>query len=413
MPKDLIKILIIGSVWPEPQSTAAGLRMIQLIQEFLKRDYTIRFVCAAQPTPYSANLNDLNIITENIILNDSSFDEQLKIWQPDIVIFDRFMTEEQYGWRVSENCPDAVKILDTEDLHFLRKARETAFKENRYLVFKDYFSTMFYREMAAMLRCDISLIISEFEYKLLTETFSVNPEALAYLPFFSETISDKDAMRMSGFIERKNFMTIGNFMHEPNWQSVLKLHKIWGEIKKVLPDSELHVYGSYVTPKAEQLHNPKIGFYIKGRAESVEKVMQEYRVCLAPIPFGAGLKGKLLDAMKNGLPSVTTPIGAESMCGKLDWNGLVCENDDDFIEKAVTLYNNEKIWNQSIENGFKIVNTVFAAHTHIESFFKQLEVLQNDLKKHRNQNFIGQILQYHTVQSTKYLSKWIEEKNRK
>lgn len=385
--------------------------MLQLIQEFLKKDYTIRFACAAQPTPFSADLTSLGIITENIILNDNSFDEQLKIWQPDIVIFDRFMTEEQYGWKVSENCPNAVKILDTEDLHFLRKARETAFKQNREVVFSDYMSDVFYRETASILRCDLSLIISETEIKLLTETFSVNPEILSYLPFFSIPVAKEDS-KLPHFKQRKNFMTIGNFLHEPNWQSVLKLHKIWAEIRKQLPDAELHIYGSYVTPKAQQLHSPKTGFYIKGRAEHVDEVMQQSRVCLAPIPYGAGLKGKLLDAMKNGLPSVTTPMGAESMFGDLDWNGFICENDRDFIEKAVMLYSNEEIWDKSVENGFKIVNTVFANRRHIESFFEQLEIIQKDLKKHRNQNFLGQILQHHTLQSTRYLSKWIEEKNK-
>jgi hypothetical protein len=68
-----------------------------------------------------------------IALNSSSFDVFVKQLQPSIVLFDRFMIEEQFGWRVAENCPNAVRILDTEDLHCLRLARQKAYKEKRNL----------------------------------------------------------------------------------------------------------------------------------------------------------------------------------------------------------------------------------------------------------------------------------------
>jgi hypothetical protein len=66
----------------------------------------------------------------SIELNSSSFDDFIGELKPDVVLFDRFMVEEQYGWRVAENCPNAIRILDTEDLHFLRNARHLVIKEN-------------------------------------------------------------------------------------------------------------------------------------------------------------------------------------------------------------------------------------------------------------------------------------------
>ena len=74
--------------------------------------------------------------------------------------------------------------------------------------------------------------------------------------------------------------------------------------------------------KVNQLHKPSEGFLIKGRAESVNEVMNKAKVCIAPIRFGAGIKGKLLEAMQNGLPSVTTSIGSEGMHLHNIWNGL-------------------------------------------------------------------------------------------
>ncbi len=262
------QLVIIGSVWPEPTSTAAGNRMLQLIALFQEQDYSITFLCSASPSEFSFDLNQISVETQSIQLNDSSFDLLIQKLNPAVVLFDRFMIEEQYGWRVMENCPNALRILDTEDLHFLRKAREIAYKQNRELVFEDYISDIFKREMASIYRCDLTLLISEYEMQLATETFKMDATFLYYLPFLSEK-TNPDAPK---FEDRQHFISIGNFLHEPNWQTVLQLKKHWKSIKEQLPDAELHVYGAYVSEKAKQLHNEKEGFLIKGRAKSVSEV---------------------------------------------------------------------------------------------------------------------------------------------
>ena len=400
-------LVIIGAVWPEPNSTAAGSRMLQLISLFQKQDYEITFLCSASKSDFSFDLSQISVKTKAIQLNDSSFDTEIKILNPNVVLFDRFMIEEQYGWRVMENCPNALRILDTEDLHFLRKAREIAFKQNRELVFEDYISDVFKREMASIYRCDLTLLISEYEMQLATETFKIDASILYYLPFLSEEIQTN----IPSFEERNHFVSIGNFLHEPNWQTVLQLKKYWKSIKKQLPEAELHVYGAYVSEKAKQLHNEKEGFLIKGRAESVADVYSKAKILLAPIPYGAGLKGKLFEAMQLGLPSITTKMGAEAMNGNLDWNGFITSDEADFIEKAVELYTNKSLWETAQKNGYKILEKRFKKEVFATDFMNRIEALQLDLKAHRNQNFLGQILQHQSLQSTKYMSKWIEAKN--
>lgn len=400
-------LVIIGAVWPEPTSTAAGSRMLQLISLFQKQDYEITFLCSASKSDFSFDLSQISVKTKAIQLNDSSFDAEIKSLNPDVVLFDRFMIEEQYGWRVMENCPNALRVLDTEDLHFLRKAREIAFKQNRELVFEDYISDIFKREMASIYRCDLTLLISEFEMQLATETFKIDPSLLFYLPFLSEEIQTN----IPSFEERNHFVSIGNFLHEPNWQTVLALKKCWKSIKKQLPEAELHVYGAYVSEKAKQLHNEKEGFLIKGRAESVLDVYSKAKTLLAPIPYGAGLKGKLFEAMQLGLPSVTTKMGAESMNGNIDWNGFITSDEADFVEKAIELYTNKNVWKTAQKNGYEIIEKRFKKELYETDFMNQVENLQENLNAHRNQNFLGQILQHQSLQSTKYMSKWIEAKN--
>lgn len=400
-------LVIIGTVWPEPTSTAAGSRMLQLISLFQKQDYEITFLCSASKSDFSFDLGTILVKTKAIQLNDSSFDAEIKSLNPDAVLFDRFMIEEQYGWRVMENCPNALRILDTEDLHFLRKAREIAFKQNRELVFEDYISDVFKREMASIYRCDLTLLISEYEMQLATETFKIDASLLYNLPFLSEKIQTD----IPSFEERNHFVSIGNFLHEPNWQTVLNLKKYWKSIKKLLPEAELHIYGAYVSEKAKQLHNEKEVFLIKGRAESVADVYSKAKVLLAPIPYGAGLKGKLFEAMQLGLPSVTTKMGAEAMNGNLDWNGFITSDEADFIEKAIELYTNKNVWETAQKNGYEIIEKRFKKEFYETDFMNQVENLQKNLNAHRNQNFLGQILQHQSLQSTKYMSKWIEAKN--
>ncbi len=401
-------LVIIGKVFPEPNSTAAGSRMLQLMDLFLAQNYQITFLSTASISENSFDLNSKNIQFQNILLNDNNFDDLIKKLNPEIVIFDRFTTEEQFGWRVSEKASNAVKILDTEDLHFLRNARETAFKQNKKIENSDLINDVFKRELASILRCDLSLIISEFEMNMLKNQFKIDEKILFYLPLFAEIKKSEIP-----FSERKNFVSIGNFLHEPNWQTVLQLKKIWKNIKKQLPEAEIHIYGAYATEKVFQLHNKKEGFFVKGRAENVESVFSQAKVLLAPIPFGAGIKGKLLESMQFGLPNVTSTVGAEAMHENFDWNGFITDNETEFVEKAVLLYQDENIWEKSQENGFQIVEKLFKKEIFERDFTAKIVWISEHLPKHRNTNFLGQILQHHTLQSTKYLSKWIEEKNSK
>ena len=397
-------LVIIGLVIPEPASTAAGHRMMQLIQLFSENDYKITFLTASNNVEFSEKIE-----IQKIEINNESFDEKIRSLSPDVVLFDRYVTEEQFGWRVSENCPNAVKIIDTEDLHFLREARRKAFVEKRIVERKDFINDIFVREIASILRCDLSLIISEFEYDLLVDDFKINSNLLFYIPFLAESF-EKSKMP---FEDRKHFVSIGNFLHEPNWQTVLKLKQIWKSIKKQLPEAELHIYGAYTSQKVLELHNEKDAFLVKGRADSVEEIFNQAKVLLAPIPFGAGLKGKLWESMKFGLPNVTSSIGAEAMHGDLPWNGFVEDFDEVFVDRAVELYQNQNLWNKAQENGYRILDFVYKKDLFADYFINKVSELMENLDNHRNENYLGKILQHHQLNSTKYMSRWIEAKNKK
>lgn len=407
-------VLVIGHVWPEPNTTAAGGRMLQLLEAFLGFGYQVSFACTASKTEYSKSLSEIGVKEEFIQLNHPSFDAFIENLNPDLVLFDRFMVEEQFGWRVAEFAPQAIRILNTEDLHSLRKAREEAIKDEvEFNIGQWKTHPLTLREVASIYRCDVSLMVSTFEMGILREQLQVPQGLLLHLPLMLEVPTAKNIKEWPSFDERQHFITVGNGKHAPNVDAIKILKKeIWPLIRNQLPNAKIYIYGAYLPQIIQEMHAPKQGFHIKGWVENLDKALQNSRVLLAPIQFGAGIKGKLQEAMKNGTPSVTTSIGAEGMHGDLPWNGAISDEWDTFANAAVELYQQRKLWEQAQHNGISLLHTCFDKEKLLDRLAKSIVKIGEKLDAHREQNFIGRLLQHQTLNSTKYMAKWIEAKNK-
>lgn len=400
-------LLIIGHTWPEPKTTGAGVRMMQLINTFINKNFKITFASTAEKTNYSEDLNLIGIQEVSIKLNDSSFDDFVKQLNPDVVVFDRFYTEEQFGWRVAEICPNAVRILDTEDLHFLRLEREEALKSNRNVNYTK--SAFALREIASIYRSDLSLIISKSEMELLQNTFKIEEKLLHYLPFYATKV---EVDKLPGFEKREHFIFVGNFKHKPNSDAIWEIKKnVWPKIAKTLPQAEIHFYGAYTDEKIKQLHNPKERFFINGWVEDITEVLKSARLMLAPLRFGAGLKTKFIDALQCGTPFVTTSVGIEGLGNIADFSNQISDDKEKLTDLAIKIYSDEILWQEIQNRGFEI-HKQFLSTFAFDDFFEKLKWLCDNIENHREENFTGAMLMHHTTQSTKYLSKWIEVKNK-
>ena len=406
-------VFFIGFVFPEPKSSAAGARIIQLIQLFKTQGYTVVFGSASKRTEHSFDLESIGVQEENLVLNDVRFDNFVEQLNPHIVVFDRFMTEEQFGWRISKCCPQAIRILDTEDLHFLRKARQE-YKVKTSSFSKEYLKTdVAKRELASILRSDLSLIISEVEMDILTTQLHIDSSLLLYLPFVLDGNAIPDVDNLIPFEQRRDFVFVGNFIHPPNSDTVFYLKTdIWPKLHKILPDAALHVYGAYTKPKHLNLQNKKQKFFVHGYVDDIDEVLSSAKILLAPLQFGAGLKGKLVDAMRNGTPCAMSSIAAEGVFGKYPRNGFVSDDETVFIENAIELYTNKDLWLFAQSNGIAVLQQRFLKDQFALTLFNTIQYLKNHLDAHRLQNFTGILLQHHSMQSTKYFSKWIEAKNK-
>jgi hypothetical protein len=427
MPSSPLRVLVIGYVWPEPRSSAAGGHMMQLLEAFLDAGWHVTFASPARLGEHKADLASLGIAEQPITLNDSSFDAFVTGLDPQIVLFDRFMMEEQFGWRVAQHCPHALRLLETCDLHALRDARQRLLKARlKDNSDADDFSQLFedatrrvyppmaeadtaQREIASIYRSDLSLMISDAELNLLAGQFNVPGSLLHWCPLMLQPLAEPTP----GFEEREHFLSIGNFRHEPNWDAVLWLKQtLWPMIRQRLPHAQLHLYGAYTPPKATALNNPRQGFRVMGWAEDALEVMRQSRVNLAPLRFGAGIKGKLADAMLCATPSVTTPIGAEGMHGTLPWPGAIGQTATQLADAAVHLYSDPHSWAQAGQRATMLVTARFDRDFHTRALIERLEALLAGLHEHRLQNFTGTMLRHHHHKSTQYMAQWIEAKNR-
>ncbi|WPJ96476.1 glycosyltransferase [Coraliomargarita algicola] len=393
--------LIIGKVWPEPSSTAAGRRTHDLITALQLGGWQVHFASAAQRGMYALDLDALNVETHNIAVNDSAFDHWIASLAPELVVFDRFMTEEQFGWRVAQHCPDALRVLDTSDLHCLRMARQQALKSGAALNLRNETAL---REIASIYRSDLTLMISEYEMELLRREFSIEEELLSYWPF-AVTLPESSAC----FEAREHFILIGSFLHPPNLDAARWCRQsLWPKIRAVLPNAELHCFGSYGERYAGELHAPKEGFHYKGRAEDALETMAKYRINLAPLRYGAGLKGKVFDGFLTGTPTVMTPIAAEGICSQEEW---VHSEVDALVADAVELYENLAAWQLRQARERALCEARFSAAHWQPQLMQSIRTAIDERDRRRQQNFIGQMLHHHQHRSTEFMSRWIEAKN--
>ncbi|MDO7640760.1 MAG: glycosyltransferase [Reinekea forsetii] len=400
-------VLLIAKNWPEPNSTAAGRRSLDLLALLQTRGYVIHVACAAEPTPFQTDLSALGIQTHAIAVNDADFDPWLADLAPAIVIYDRFVMEEQFGWRVQTQLPQAMTLIDTSDLHCLRVARETALKGEQPI---DLFNAIALREIAAISRTDISVMISQTEIDLLHQHFHISRDKLLYLPFL---VTPPDPLRQPGFDAREHLVMIGGFKHEPNRDATRWLKTvIWPILRPLLPNKcEMHVYGAYADHAMNQLQARKDQFFIKGRSADALATLSQYRLNLAPLRFGAGQKGKILEGWLTGTPTLTTPIGAEAMASESQLGYRPSANPDEFAQLVAAAYHDSSRWAELQSNGYRILEQNFARSLFAHPFLERVDQIRATLSEHRQANFWGRLLTQNQYRATEYMSRWIELKN--
>jgi glycosyltransferase involved in cell wall biosynthesis len=188
---------------------------------------------------------------------------------------------------------------------------------------------------------NVVLTISEYEKEVLNKEFPDTKVIIMPTFIYDRTFP---LGRECPFEERKDILFVGGFLHNPNIDGVAWFVKdILPLIQEKLPDVVFNVIGSGAPPEIKSLESKNVrilGYVSEGE---LEEYYLNSRLVVAPLRFGAGVKGKIIEAIAYGLPVVTTPIGAEGIQDQ-DNILLVGETDHQFVERTVNLYNNKEEW---------------------------------------------------------------------
>ncbi|OQR94313.1 hypothetical protein THRCLA_08195 [Thraustotheca clavata] len=412
-------LVVAGCVWPERTSSAAGVRTTEMIEMAQEEGWNIICISPCRLNNHTELLTASGVTCIQLDPNTSQVEEFLKENRVDVILFDRFISEEMYAWKFFHHAPNATRILDLQDVHFLRKARE-------HLVLKekvDFTATLnadinvdavmpnALRELASIYRSDITLYVSEFEKDLLQGRFGISQHQLKALDYilptnFHSTIT-LDNQDQQSFEDRKHIAVVGSFKHPPNVDGLkwLTTH-VWPQARKALnEDVELHIYGSYATAKDYKLFDaPKSNVHLVGFCDDVHQTLAKYRLSLAPLRFGAGIKGKILDSWIANTPVVSTSVGSEGLHYKPEkWGGLVADSPLNFASQTSQLYNDKELWTTMQSNAFNLCKH----YSRDVQKAKWIDVLSTKV----HDNWIGKVLWSSQFRATEYMSRFIQAKN--
>lgn len=158
-------------------------------------------------------------------------------------------------------------------------------------------------------------VCSDWEKHFLTDVVGMPRHKVALASFYYANMEQEHAAvpDAAAFAARHGFVFIGNYQHPPNADAAQWLARLWPSLRARLPDATLNLYGAKPGAVERDLHNPSKGVFMHGHVADIGDPLRSHRVMLAPLRFGAGVKGKVLDAWAHGLPVVTTSIGAEGI----------------------------------------------------------------------------------------------------
>lgn len=452
-------VLVCSTIAVEPTASAAGVRTSYLLERLVESP-GVSSVHFASPSV-------LDNIDSKKVQNDSSATTTVARWKhkgvfyhelmPNrsaqarellldklpktenlLVIFDRFYAEEMYSFFLHKLLPHATLVLDMQDFHALRGYRQKWIKQQQHQQghAQDFLSNLpiatspgtddsnLLRELASIHRSDVTLVCSSVELALLTEKYQIPNNKLCLAPLFGDLPSEESSQRGAAFRYRSDFCFVGGFRHEPNVDAVQQLKRLWPGIRDQIIQRNcssstvnVHVYGAYCSDHLRrELHAPETGFFVHGHSPwLVDELLANKRVLLSPIRFGAGIKGKHVDAWKAGLPVVTTPIGSEGMNDNTQdygtWGGIVARTDADFISAAACLYNDEALWNTSVSGITPLLSKLCGPGVWNHVALGLVGALEKRLER-RQQDFTRSILWHQSVRSTEFFSKYIEQKEK-
>jgi GT2 family glycosyltransferase/glycosyltransferase involved in cell wall biosynthesis len=367
LPPGRRNILVIDHHLPMPDRDSGSLRMFQMLTLLYQLGHRVTFIPdnLADIPPYTTDLQKRGVkvvyhpyfkkVRDYLIAHGSEFD---------VVVLSRCQFARKHITDVRLYAPQSRIIFDTVDLHFLREQREAHLTGDPEILHKANMTKQW--EEGLIDQSDETWVVSSVEQRLLREQ---RPDKSIQLV---SNIVDAPGSN-TPFALRRDWLFIGSFQHPPNVDAVLFfLKEIYPLIERPLGDAKFYIIGDKVPPEIVALATEKI--IIAGLQRDVRPFFDSVRLSVAPLRFGAGVKGKINQSMAFGVPVVATSVAVEGAGLRHREEILVEDQPESFAKAVIELYQNEQLWKRISENGLKKTRALYST----DAARKKLEFLFSD-----------------------------------
>ena len=365
------RLLLIDSCTPTPDRDSGSMDVFNSIRIFLALGFHVSFIAESNLLdlgPYTRALEELGVEclhAPRISSVKSWLRSQGSIYA--VVMLFRAPVAIRHLPAVRCHCPQAKVVFSTIDLHLLRESRQagsTPEPDGRW-------NPLHRAELECIRGADKTIVISEAERHWLES--AIPGLQLALVPL----VRDLPAPSRVGFEDRAGIAFIGNFQHPPNVDAVRYfLEEIWPGIHRQLPEAVFYIVGSYL-PGALNISADE-GVVVLGYVEDLDAVFDTLRLTVAPLRYGAGLKGKVVTSLGYGVPAVVTPIAAEGM-GLVDGEEiLVADGAEAFRDRVLSVYRERRLWEKLSHQGHAAAHRLYSLEVSLQAYrglFAELNVL--------------------------------------
>jgi GT2 family glycosyltransferase/glycosyltransferase involved in cell wall biosynthesis len=360
-------ILVIDHHLPMPEKDAGSLRMFHILNILRRLGHRVTFIPdnLADMPPYGDKLRKRGIkvvchpyikkVRDYLISHGSEFDA---------VVLSRCDFARKHIGDVRLHAPQSRVIFDTVDLHFLRTDRQAELTSDPKI--RERASEKRQLEYDLIDQADETWVVSGVEQKLLREA---RPgKSIEIVP----TIVDVPGSK-TPFSLRRDFLFIGGFQHTPNIDAVIFfLEKIHPLVKEHLSDAKFYIIGDKTPPEVVALATDNV--IVAGLQPDVRPLFESVKLSVAPLRYGAGIKGKINLSMSFGVPVVATSLAVEGIALTDREDILIADEPENFARALIELYESEELWNRLSTNGIKITK----AHYSVSAVRKRLNRLLSD-----------------------------------
>jgi GT2 family glycosyltransferase len=346
-------VLVMDALMPDPTRDAGSMQTIGLLRLLRELGWRVSFMA-----------DNRRATPEDILrLGRLGVETLCMPWSPDLptwlrregkglgaILVSRYYVAAPYLRLFRRYTPQAKVLLELADMHFLREQRAAEHTGDAMLARQAKETRR--RELGTVAASDVTLVVSTAEQQLLAQEL---PQARVVLvPNMHEVHG-----RHTPFARRDGLLFVGGFGHPPNADAARWLAaEIYPRIRARRPDIALHLVGDIPDGARRELEGS--GVVVHGRVPDLLPMLEARRVALAPLRYGAGVKGKVNVAMSHGLPVVATSLAAEGMWLRDGDNALLADDAEAFATAVLRLYDDEALWTRLSDAGLENVRRHFS-----------------------------------------------------